>query len=94
MPCIIRRAALHAGKINERDDYYYNDFFSILNNPRKSDDIQSLMLAIKKLNTDNVTSWILKNASLPHNDINKYEKVFRDGLLEVNKYLNSKGIQI
>ena len=94
VPCIIRRAALHAGKINERDDYYYNDFFSILNNPRKSDDIQSLMLAIKKLNTDNVTSWILKNASLPHNDINKYEKVFRDGLLEVNKYLNSKGIQI
>ena len=94
VPCIIRRAALHAGKIMERDDYFYNDILSLLSNPVKSDDIQSLMLAIKKLNTDNVTSWILKNASLPHKDINKYEKVFRDGLLEVNKYFNSIGIKI
>jgi len=93
VPCIIRRSALFAGNINEYKNYCIDDISSILGDPNKSDDIQSLMLAIEKLKTKNVTSWILNNAPLPYNDISKYEKVFRDGLFEVKNYLNNNGIK-
>jgi hypothetical protein len=94
VPCIIRRSALLTGNIKEKNNYRINKITSIMENPAKSDDIQSLMLAIEKLKTRNITSWILNNAPLPHNDICKYENVFRNGLLEVKKYLNHSGISV
>jgi hypothetical protein len=93
VPCIIRRSALFAGNIKEYKNYGIDDISSILGEPEKSDDIQSLMLAIEKLKTRNISSWILNNAPLPHIDICKYEKVFRDGLFEVKNYLNNNGIK-
>jgi len=93
VPCIIRRSALFAGRIDEYRKYGVDDISSILGDPEKSDDIQSLILAIEKLKTKNVTSWILNNAPLPYSNISKYEKVFRDGLFEVRNYLNNNGIK-
>ena len=92
VPCIIRRSALFAGNISEYRNYCIDNISSILGNPEKSDDIQSLMLAIEKLKTKNVISWILNNAPLTYNNISEYEKVFRNGLLEVKNYLNNNGI--
>jgi len=93
VPCLIRRAALFAGNIKGTEDYCYKNLVSVLNDPSKNDDIQSILFALTKIKSINIKSWILSNASLPHDDIDKYANVFRDGLLEVKAYLNHEGIK-
>jgi hypothetical protein len=94
IPCLIRRAAILNGDIVERIYYQNNDVKSILNVVSKNDDIQSIIVAMEKLKSTNVKSWILNNAHLPYFDIDKYEQVFRNGLEEVKKYLIHSGIVI
>ncbi|GHV04987.1 hypothetical protein AGMMS50229_07330 [Campylobacterota bacterium] len=94
VPCLIRRSAVLVGNIKERIAYQNDNVKSVLDSRNKNDDIQSIMLAMEKVKSTNVKSWILNNAPLPYSDIDKYEQVFRNGLEEVKKYLIHSGIAI
>lgn len=46
VPCIIRRASLHAGKITEATGYTFDKVVSVLNDIDRRDDLQALRIAI------------------------------------------------
>jgi hypothetical protein len=94
IPCLIRRSAILNSNITEEINYQNDNIKSVLNIIGKNDDIQSIIFAIGKLKSANVKSWILNNAHLSYSDIEKYERVFRNGLEEVKKYLVHSGIVI
>ncbi len=96
VPCMIRRASLMKGNLNESITYYHatyptlRDF--VKNKQDGRDDVISVSVAIEKSKKNNLKSWILKSGKLNTNDLDKYEKVFSDGLLEVETFLKKEKV--
>nr|WP_305910542.1 Qat anti-phage system QueC-like protein QatC [Methylomarinum sp. Ch1-1]MDP4523302.1 Qat anti-phage system QueC-like protein QatC [Methylomarinum sp. Ch1-1] len=58
VPCIIRRAALHAGGFNEETEYTYDKVADILNETDRRDDLLALSIAIAQRTTRKPVPWI------------------------------------
>src|SRR5690606_35718896 len=92
VPCIIRRAALHAGKINDNVNYKFNDFNVIQGKVDQRDDLMALSIAIEQLKTRNIGAWIADSGPLPRSQFNNFIHIFSNGLYEVNSFLKFKGV--
>ncbi|QHM75757.1 7-cyano-7-deazaguanine synthase [Mixta theicola] len=92
VPCIIRRASLHAGGISRDADYTFRSLAKVMNEIDRRDDLIALRIAIAQKSTLKIGTWIAKSGPLPEVAFNNFKQVFMDGLNEVEKYLLSEGI--
>jgi hypothetical protein len=91
VPCIIRRAALHAGGISEDVGYSFDTVADVLNETDRRDDLLALRIAVAQKATRKTGPWIADSGPLPAADFQNYQKVFSDGLDEVKAFLKSEG---
>ncbi|TXI37218.1 MAG: DNA-binding protein [Nitrosomonas sp.] len=92
VPCIIRRAALHAGGIKEKNGYLFDDITGILSEPEKRDDLMALCIAIEHKNKRKIGPWISDGGPLPSRYYKDYQMIFLRGLDEVSNFSKSVGI--
>ncbi|WP_192831289.1 MULTISPECIES: Qat anti-phage system QueC-like protein QatC [Enterobacteriaceae] len=92
VPCIIRRASLHAGGISRDADYTFQSLAKVMNEIDRRDDLIALRIAIAQRSTSKIGTWIAKSGPLPVAVFNDFKQVFLDGLNEVENYLMSEGI--
>ena len=92
VPCIIRRASLHAGGISRDADYTFQSVAKVMNEIDRRDDLIALRIAIAQRSTSRIGTWIAKSGPLPVAAFNDFKQVFLDGLNEVENYLMSEGI--
>lgn len=92
LPCTIRRAALHVGKIKENNGYFYKNITKVLSDPKKRDDVLALCAAIEQRKNRKIGSWISDSGPLPPQYYKDYQMVFLRGLDEVNNYFKAVGI--
>lgn len=91
VPCVIRRAALHAGGFNEETKYTFDKVTDILNDTDHRDDLLALSIAIAQRTTRKPGPWIADSGPLPPAQFADFQKVFLRGLDEVEAYLKAEG---
>jgi 7-cyano-7-deazaguanine synthase in queuosine biosynthesis len=92
VPCIIRRAALHAGGVSRDADYTFQSLANVMNEIDRRDDLIALRIAIAQKSTLKIGTWIAKSGPLPTDAFDNFKRVFKDGLDEVESYLLSENI--
>lgn len=92
VPCIIRRASLHAGGISRDADYTFQSLAKVMNEIDRRDDLIALRIAIAQKSILKIGTWIAKSGPLPMETFNNFKQVFKDGLEEVESYLLSENI--
>jgi hypothetical protein len=91
VPCIIRRAALHAGAISENTEYTFDAVADVLNENDRRDDLLALRIAVAQRTTRRLGPWIADSGPLPAATFEDFKKVFLDGLTEVETFLKVEG---
>lgn len=90
VPCIIRRAALHAGGIMESTGYTFNAVADVLTETDRRDDLLALRIAVTQKANRKPGTWIADSGPLPTADFLNFQKVFLDGLNEVEAFLKAE----
>lgn len=90
VPCIIRRAALHAGEITEDTEYTFNAVADALKETDRRDDLLALRIAVAQKATRKIGPWIADSGPLPVPAFQDFQRVFLDGLDEVESFLNAE----
>ncbi|MDZ7852289.1 MAG: Qat anti-phage system QueC-like protein QatC [Halomonas sp.] len=90
VPCVIRRAALHAGRISDTSSYRFETVADVLNKTDRRDDIQALRIAVTQKATRNPGPWIADSGPLPVATFEDFQKVFLDGLYEIEVFLKAE----
>lgn len=94
VPCMIRRASLLRGGIQETITYHQASYANLRNFVKNKkdgrDDIFSVMMAIENAKKRNLKAWVLKSGKLKEQDVSKYENVFFEGLQEVEAFLKKE----
>ena len=93
VPCIIRRAALYAGGIDENISYKSENLVNVLDEETRRDDLVALLIAIEQKATRKPGPWILDSGPLPSDKFVSFKEVFLRGLNEVEAYLVSEGVE-
>jgi len=91
VPCIIRRAALHAGGFGEDTEYTFNNVADVLNETDRRDDLLALSIAVAQKTTRKPGPWIVDSGPLPPAQFMDFQKVFLQGLGEVEVFLKAEG---
>jgi len=91
VPCIIRRAALYVGGIGEDTEYTFGAVADVLNETDRRDDLLALSIAVKQKATRKPGPWIADSGPLPPAKFENFQKVFLDGLVEVEAFLRAEG---
>ncbi|WP_213480010.1 Qat anti-phage system QueC-like protein QatC [Marinobacter salarius] len=92
VPCVIRRAALHAGAITEDTEYTFDTVADVLNETDRRDDLLALRIAVIQKATRKLGPWIADSGPLPVPAFQDFQKVFLDGLDEVEAFLNAETV--
>ena len=92
VPCIIRRAALHAGGLGEPKEYVFEDVSDVLDEVHRKDDLLALLIAIGQKATRRVGPWIANSGPLPTGKLKDFEALFLSGLEEVEEFLKFEGV--
>lgn len=92
VPCLIRRSALHSGGIRETVEYGFNSISDVLRETDRRDDLIALQIAISQKSTRNIGSWITDSGPLPVSSFQGFQKVFLDGMSEVEMLLQAESI--
>ena len=92
VPCIIRRAALHAGGISDNVDYTFEAIADALNETDRRDDLLALRIAVAQKVTRKTGPWIADSGPLPPKNFQDFQQVFLYGLNEVEDFLKSEGV--
>ncbi len=92
IPCIIRRASLHAGGVSRDVEYIFQSLAKVMNEIDRRDDLIALRIAITQKSTLKIGTWIAKSGPLPTAEFDNFKQVFKDGLDEVESYLLSENI--
>jgi len=91
VPCIIRRAALHAGDFDEETEYTYCDVADVLSETDGRDDLLALSIAVTQKATRKSGPWIAGSGPLPPEQFMDFQSVFLQGLDEVEVFLRAEG---
>lgn len=91
VPCIIRRAALYAGGFDEEIEYSFDDVTEVLGEIDRRDDLLALSIAVAQKATRKPGSWILGSGPLPSQHFVDFQRVFLQGLDEVEVFLKAEG---
>ncbi|MFQ2293700.1 Qat anti-phage system QueC-like protein QatC [Aeromonas enteropelogenes] len=93
VPCIIRRSALKAGGIIENVEYTFDRVAHVLSETDRRDDVLALRIAVAEKATRRIGSWVANSGPLPIADFQEFQRVFLDGLNEVDAFLKSEGVR-
>lgn len=91
VPCIIRRAALYAGGIKENTKYTFDSVLDVLSEIDRRDDLLALRIAVTQKTTRKLGAWIAESGPLPTLVFRDFQRVFLDGLNEVEAFLKAEG---
>jgi len=96
VPCLIRRASLYAGEIDDLTDYQSPKLVNVLKDEDIRDDLLAMMTAVKRLKTNDLDRWVSRSGPLPADRSRRLAlvDVHRRGLLEVGRYLSDSGLRI
>lgn len=94
VPCLIRRASFHAAGVADGTPYQEPRLSAVLENENVRDDLIAVQVALSKLESRNLRSWVLQGGPLP---TNKQERsglfdVAERGFSELRNYLSSEGL--
>ncbi len=92
VPCIIRRAALYAGGLQEKTEYSFNKVADVLMETDRRDDLLALSIAVAQSATRKPGPWISDSGPLPIGQYQDFQKVFVRGLDEVALFLKAEGV--
>lgn len=96
VPCLIRRASLYAGEIDDLTDYQSPKLVDVLKDEDIRDDLVAMMTAVARLKTNDLGRWVSRSGPLPADRSRRLAlvDVHRRGLLEVGRYLSDSGLRI
>ena len=96
VPCLIRRASLYAGGVDDLTDYHESDLKLVLTEESHRDDLIAMITAIKRLKTNRIERWVSQSGPLPVEAQRRagLVDVYRRGILEVGGFLTDSGLQI
>lgn len=92
VPCIIRRASLYAGNISENIKYSFDTVADVLNETDRRDDLLALRIAVAQKATRKLGPWIADSGPLPMMNFQGFQKVFLNGLDEIETFLKTEGV--
>ncbi|ETU98347.1 TPA: hypothetical protein NH997_001612 [Pseudomonas aeruginosa] len=92
VPCIIRRAALHAGGVNDNVEYAFDALADVLSEVDRRDDLLALCIAVTQKAIRKAGPWIADSGPIPVAAYKDFQNVFLNGLNEVEALLKSEGV--
>ncbi|RWF99698.1 MAG: hypothetical protein EOQ54_28720 [Mesorhizobium sp.] len=96
VPCLIRRASLYAGNVDDQTQYQSPDLAEVLGKEDHRDDLVAMMTAVRRLETNNLERWVAQSGPLPTGQPRRDSlvDVCRRGILEVGRYLSDSGLRL
>ncbi len=95
LPCLIRRAALHAASMADNTDngYVDLDLKKIMKNELLRDDVLAVMIAIDKYSGTDMVRWAIANGPLPGDVAERQLRIaaVQNGLAELEDFLRHEG---
>lgn len=94
VPCLIRRASLYGGNVDDHTDYATLDLCKVMREADERDDLVAMLSAVARLELENLESWVSRAGPLP-DDIGRRAAlvdVHRRGLTEVETFLTDSGL--
>ena len=94
IPCLIRRAAFHSWKVEDKTEYVYKNISTKGASQAKFDDVRAAAMAIEEVKQDGIDAWLgtALSSSLV-DEASEYKDVVRRGLLELEQFLKHSGVQ-
>lgn len=94
VPCLIRRAAIHAAGQKDATKYVWGDLARVMNYEDERDDLLAMLIALSRAQPDRLDGWAARSGPLPNNLSERAMQVdvFRRGLREMDAYLRSLGL--
>jgi hypothetical protein len=92
VPCLIRRAAIAKGDLQEPMLYRFQDLKTILRDDERRDDLFALMAAIDQSKKRAIGPWTMDSGPLPAHHIDEFKGVFVRGLREVESFLQGENL--
>lgn len=96
VPCLIRRASLHAGQLADPTPYEFTDLHFVMQDVEGRDDLVSVQSAIVRLRNLDPQRWVLQAGPLPAEAQTRraYFDVSVRGMAELENYLRSEGFAL
>lgn len=94
VPCLIRRASLYAGDVEDRSGYQNELLKDVLDDEELRDDLVAMLTATRRVHTDDLNRWVARSGPLPLDPARRagLVDVHRRGLLEVETFLQDSGL--
>lgn len=92
-PCLIRRAAVHAAKLESSDASYSVDVRKVSPGGSRESDLRALKIAIlrdRENQTDGLAR-VLLSGPIPADEIADFGEVYERGMCEMDSFLDTKG---
>lgn len=93
VPCLIRRASIHAWRGQDATHYRYSDLSRDDANHARFDDVRSTAMAVAQIHMDGLDRWL--GASLCStliDDTTPYREVVKRGIDELSRFLMAVGV--
>jgi hypothetical protein len=96
VPCLIRRAALYAGGVDDQTRYESPDLHQVIGNEGKRDDLIAVLTAARRLGTENLERWVGRSGPLPSDSTRRASliDVHRRGITELRSFLQDSGFAV
>lgn len=94
LPCLIRRASLHAAGISDGTDYQVATLRDVLGHEDNRDDLIAVQSALHRRSSRNTKAWVLQAGPLPNAPAERdaFFAVVERGCAELEAYLRSEGL--
>jgi len=94
VPCLIRRASLHAAGVHDGTDYQYPDLQAVMTDEDGRDDLIAVQAAL--IRSDDVERHVMSAGPLPTVAVDRqaYIDVAKRGMGELRQYLASEGFAV
>ncbi len=96
VPCLIRRAALHASSVTDGTQYWLGDLKQVMDKPDRRADLLSVIYAIKRSRTESIARWVIRAGTLPTdpNERAQLLQVVERGRDELAAFIRSGGVAV
>ncbi|RVD48544.1 Qat anti-phage system QueC-like protein QatC, partial [Mesorhizobium sp. M7A.F.Ca.ET.027.03.2.1] len=96
VPCLIRRASLYEGDVDDQTSYQSASLVEVMKVEDTRDDLVAMLSAVKRLDSANADTWVAQSGPMPA-DVDRRSAlvdVHRRGLMEVGRYLADGGFKM
>ncbi|WP_200946039.1 Qat anti-phage system QueC-like protein QatC [Caulobacter sp. Root487D2Y] len=96
VPCLIRRASLYAGNVDDKTSYTCPDLQAVLADEDNRDDLLSMMTAVVRSKANKLSRWVAQTGPMPVDVARRaaLDDVVRRGLGEVAVFLRDSGLKV